>query len=91
MVLDTAKLKSRKSTMQRGKRGRDAAKELTFKVNIFKIFTIDFSGSKSIVNHNSQLVGQNKSAQRWNWQNKITRTVLLQRTSKDTKDNGISP
>ena len=53
MVLDTAKLKNRKSTIQRGMRGRDAAKELTLKVDISKVFTIDFSETKSIVNHNS--------------------------------------
>ena len=34
MVLDTAKLKNRKSTILPGMRGRDAAKELTLKVNI---------------------------------------------------------
>ena len=62
MVLVTAKLKNRKSTIQPGMRGRDAAKELTLKVNISKVFTIDFSETKSIVNHNSQSVGRNKSA-----------------------------
>ena len=61
-------------------------------MNISKVFTIAFSETKSIVNHNSQLAGQYKSAQRWtNWQNKITRTISLQKNSKDTKDNGISP
>ena len=34
MVLDTAKLKNRKSTVQPSSRGRDAAKELTLKKNI---------------------------------------------------------
>ena len=69
-------------------RGRDAAKELTLKVNISKVLPNAFSETKSIVNHNSQSDGQNKSAKRWtNWQNKITRTISLQRNSKDTKDN----
>ena len=62
MVLDTAKPKNRKSTIQPGTRGRNAAKELTLKVNITKVFTIVFSETKSIVNHNSQSVGPNKSA-----------------------------
>ena len=62
MVLDTVKLKNRKSTALPGMRGRDATKELTLKVNISKVFTIDFSETKSIVNHNSQVAGQNKSA-----------------------------
>ena len=69
MVLDTAKLKNRKSTTKPGMRGRDAAKELTLKVDISQVFTIDFSEIQFIVNHNSQLVGPNKSAKRWtNWQ-----------------------
>ena len=58
MVLDTVKLKNRKSTALPGMRGRDAAKELTLKVNISKVFSV----TKSIVKHNSQLAGQNKSA-----------------------------
>ena len=66
---------------------------VTLKVNILlQVFTIDFSKTKSIVNHNSQSDGQSKSAKRGtNLQNKITRTISLQRNSKDTKDNGISP
>ena len=43
MVLDTAKLKNRKSTIMPGMRGRDAARKLTLKVNILQVFTIDFS------------------------------------------------
>ena len=75
-----------------GMRGRDAVRKLTLKVNILQVFTVNFSETKSIVNHNSKLGGQNKSAQRWtNGQNKITRTISLQTNSKDTKDNGISP
>ena len=60
MVLDTAKLKNRKSTMQPGMRGRDAARKLTLKVGILQVFTIDFSEIQFIVNHNSQSDGQNK-------------------------------
>ena len=91
MVLDTVKLKNRKSTNKTGMRGRDAAKELTLKVNISQVFTVAFLETWSIVNHNSQLAGQNKSAKRWtNWQNKIARTISPQRNSQDTKDNGIS-
>ena len=41
---------------------KDAAKELTVKVNITKVFTIVFSKTKSIVNRNSKLAGPNKSA-----------------------------
>ena len=62
MVLDTAKLKNRKSTKKLGMRGRDAARELILKVNIVQVFTIAFSETKSVVNHNSQLAGQSKSA-----------------------------
>ena len=92
MVLGTVKLKHRNSTISPSTRGRDVAKELTLKVNISHVFTIAFSETKSIVDHNSQLAGQNKSAKSgMNWQNKITRTISLQRNSKDTKDNGISP
>ena len=92
MVLDTAKPKNRKSTKKPGMRGRDAAKELTLKVNISKVFTIDFSETKFIVNHNSQSDGQKKSEKRWtNLQKKIIRIISLQRNLEDTKDNGISP
>ena len=64
-------------------RGRDAAKELTLKVNISKVFTIDFSETKSIVNHNSQSDGQNKSAKSWtNLQKKTIHIVSLQRKEK---------
>ena len=63
MVLDTAKPKYRKSTKKPGMRGRDAARKSTLKVNILQVFTIAFSETKSIVNHNSQLAGPNTSAQ----------------------------
>ena len=90
MVLDMARPKYKESTKWLGIRGRDAAGKPTLKVNILQVFTIDVSETKSIVNHNSQLAGQ-KRAKRWtNWQIKITRTISLQRYSKDTKDNGIS-
>ena len=62
MVLDMAKSKYKESTIQPGMRGRDAAKELTLKVNISKVFTIDFSETKSIVNYNSQSFAQSQSA-----------------------------
>ena len=62
MVLDTVKLKNRKSTILHGMRGRDAARKSTPKVNISKVFTIAFSETKSIVNHNSKLDGPSKSA-----------------------------
>ena len=92
MVLDMAKPKNRKSTTLPGMRGRDAARKLTLNVNMLQLFTIDFSEIKSIVNHNFQSDGQNKSAKRWtNLQKKITRTISLKRHSKDTKENGISP
>ena len=58
------KMKNRKSTIKPGRRGRDAARELTLEVNILQVFTIDFSEIKSIVNHDSQSDGQNKSAKR---------------------------
>ena len=91
MVLDTAKLKNRKSTKKPSMRGRDAAKELTLKKNITKEFTIVFSETKSIVNRNSKLAGPSKSAPRWtSWHSKITRTVSLKGNSKDSKGSGIS-
>ena len=46
------------------------------------------------VNRESQLaIGSTEESakRRTNLQNKITRTISLQRNSKDTKDNGISP
>ena len=91
MVLDTAKLKNRKSTIWPGMRGRDAAKELTLKRNITKEFTIVFKETKSIVIRNSKLAGLSGSASRCtNWHRKITRTVFPKRNSRDTLDSGIS-
>ena len=52
-------------------RGRDVSNELTLKVKISQVLTIAFLETKSIVNHNSLLAGQNK----------ITRTISLQRNS----------
>ena len=93
MVLNTAKPKNRKSTTEPGMRGRDAAKELTLKVNITKVFTIVFSETtESIVNHNSQSDGQNNTAKRWtNLQKKIIHVNSFQKNIEDNKDNGISP
>ena len=65
MVLDIAKPKNKQSTIQLVMRGRDAAKELTLKVDISKVFTIAFSEIQIIVNHNSQLDGLNETAKRW--------------------------
>ena len=79
MVLDTAKPKNRKSTIWPGMRGRDAAKELTLKMNITKVFTIVFSETESTVNRNSQSDGRNKSERRWNLQKKTIRIISLQR------------
>ena len=62
MVLDTAKLKNRKSTIFPSTRGRDAEKELTIKKNITKEFMIVFKETKSIVIRNSKLAGPDRSA-----------------------------
>ena len=92
MVLDMAKPKNKKSTIQPSTRGRDAARELTLKVNILLVFTIDFSEIQFNVNHNSQSDGQNESAKSWtNLQMKTIQIVSLQRRREDTKDNGFSP
>ena len=91
MVLDMAKPKNRNRTKKPGMRGRDAARKLTLKVNILQVFTIDFSETKSIVNHNSQSDGENKRAKIWtNLQKKTIHIISLQRNIEDTKDNGIS-
>ena len=92
MVFDMAKPKNRKSTMWPGMRGRDAARNLTLKVDILQVFTIDFLEVQFIVNHNSQSDGQNKSAKSGTkLQKKTIHIVSLQRKREDTKDNGISP
>ena len=91
MVLGTAKLKHRKSTISHTTRGRDAAKELTAKKNITKEFTIVFQETKSIVNRNSKLLGPSGSASRWtSWHRRITPTVYPKRNLRDIKDSGIS-
>ena len=73
-------------------RGRDAARKLTLKVDILRVFTIEFSEIQFIVNHNSQSDGQNKSAKSWTkLQKKTIRIISLQRNLEDIKDNGISP
>ena len=92
MVLGTAKPKKKQSTKWPGMRGRDAARKLTLKVSILQVFTIDSSEIQFIVNHNSQLDGQNISAKSGtNLQKKTIHIVSQQRKRKDTKDNGISP
>ena len=50
MVLDMAKPKNKENTIWPGMRGRDVATELTLKVNILQVFTIDFSEIQCIVN-----------------------------------------
>ena len=62
MVLDMAKPKNKQSTIWLGMRGRDAARKSTLKVDILHVFTIVFSETVFIVNHNSQLAGPSKSA-----------------------------
>ena len=80
MVFDTAKLKNRESTIRPLTRGRDAAKELILKVDTLLVFTIDFSEIQSVVSHNSQSDGQNKSAKRWtSFQKEIIQVVSFQR------------
>ena len=91
MVLGTAKLKNRKSTLSLSTCGRDAAKELTLKKNIAGEFTIVFKETKSIVIRYSKLAGLSRSASRWtSWHREITRSVSPKRNSRDTKDSGIS-
>ena len=43
MVLDMARPKYKKGATWLGLRGRDAVRKLTLKVNLLKVFTIDFS------------------------------------------------
>ena len=75
------------STIWPGRRGRDAARKLTLKVNILQVFTIDFSEIQFIVNHNSQSDGQNRSAKSgMNLHKKTIHIVSLQRKRKDTQD-----
>ena len=60
-----------------------AASEWTLKVNMSQVFTIAFLETKSIVNHNSQLAGQNQSAKSGtNLHQKTIHIVSLQRNSK---------
>ena len=62
MVLDMARPKNKQSTKKPGMRGRSAARKLTLKVDILKVFMTDSSEIQFNVNHNSQSDGQNKSA-----------------------------
>ena len=90
MVLDTARPKYNESTTWLGMRGRDAVRKSTLKVNILQVFTVDFSEIQSIVNHNSQSDGQNKSAKSgMNLQKRTIHINSLQKEREDTKDNGI--
>ena len=92
MVVDTAKLKNRKSTLH-STRGRDAAKELTLKgeQTLQRNSRSFFWETKSIVNRNSKLAGPSRSASRWtSWHRRITPTVYTKRNLRDIKDSGIS-
>ena len=90
MVLDTARPRYKENTTWLGMRGKDAVRKSTPKVNIFHVFTIDFSEIQFIVNHNSQSDGQNKSAKSGiNLRKKTIHTNSLQRKGEDTEDNGI--
>ena len=92
MVLDTARPKYKENTMWPGMRGRDAVRKSTPKVNISQVFTIEFSEIQSIVNHNSQSDGQNKSAESGTkLRTKTIQIDSLQRKDEDTKVNGILP
>ena len=64
MVLDTARPKYKENATWLGMRGRDAVGKSTPKVNIFQVFTINFSEIQFIVSHISQSDGQNKKVQR---------------------------
>ena len=90
MVLDTTRPKYKENTIWLGMRGRDAARKSTPKVKILQVFTIDFSEIQFIVNHISQLDGQNKRAKSgMNLRKKMTHINTLQRNREDTKDTGI--
>ena len=90
MVLDTARPRYKENTTWLGMRGRDAVRKSTPKVDIFHVFTIDFSEIQFVVHHNSQSDGQNKSAKSGiNLRKKTLHTNSLQRKGEDTEDNGI--
>ena len=80
-VLDTVKLKNKKSTISFWMRGRDA--------NILQVFTIDFSEIQFIVNHNSRSERQKKCKEWMNLRKKTIHTNSLQRKEEDKKDNDI--
>ena len=74
MVLGTAKLMHRKSTMWSTTRGRDVSNEIT------KEFTIDFNETQYIVIRNSKFAEPKKSASQWiNWHRKTTPTACAMR------------
>ena len=86
MVLDKARPKNKDNSIWPGMRERDAARNLTLKVNILQVCTIDLSKIQFIVNHNSQSDGQNKSAKSgMKLHKKTIHIVTLQWKRKDDK------
>ena len=86
------KTEVQKSTIWLGMRGRDAVRKSTLKVNIWQVFTIDFF--RDPVYHESQLACRDAQNQRCKeldelGKKKTIHIVSLQRTRKDTKNNGI--
>ena len=85
MVLGTAKLKHRNSTISPSTRGRDVLKRILVE------FMIVSSEIQYIVIRNSKLAGPRRSASRWtNWHRKTTPTVYPEMISRDIKNSGIS-
>ena len=69
----------------------DCFKELTLKVNITKEFTIAFSETESIVNHNSQLAGPSKCIEMDELAKKDRKYRLSTEEFKRYQGQGISP
>ena len=90
MVLDTAKLKNKKSTIWPGMRGRDAARRLTLKVNIYRYSR---SISQRSFDRESQLaIGwAEQKCKEMDELAKENLPSLYRGILKNTKDNGISP
>ena len=85
MVLGTAKLKHRKSTVCRTLRGGDVSKRILME------FTIVSYETQYIVTRNSKLVGPRRSASRWiNSTRMTTPTAYPMRSMKDIRNIGIS-
>ena len=83
MVLGTAKLTHRKSTLWPTTRGRDVSKEIT------KEFTIVSNETQYIVTRNSKLAGSSRNASKWkNWHRKTTPTVYPERNICDNQNIG---